>query len=102
MARAVHVKLIQPAVTRANTEFSVTPPTDATEMFKIGKAARETGNPSLWNRVVAHVQANPYQSESDVAGAIHPGGSNPANDRQVLLLMLLIEHIQPDDILVLP
>lgn len=102
MARAIHISLVQPAVDRANTEFGVDPPTDATEVFRVGKTARETGTPSIWEQVINHVQANPYQTESDVAAAVHPTGSNPQNDRQVLLLMLLIEHIQPDDILVLP
>lgn len=89
MARAFSHDRLQDMVDRAANEFSVT--TDVAEVANVIVQARTTGNPSIWNQIITFVENNPYSTESEIAAGTV--GSNPDNDRQILILLIVLDAI---------
>lgn len=90
MVRFFHVDDVNPIVTLANTHYGVTPAADTDQVVQIYKAARANNN-AIWNQILTFVNDNPGATESEIAaGTI---GSDPAKDRQVLILLAIMDHL---------
>lgn len=88
MVRFFHKDDIQPIADIANNRFEVSPVTDADEVATVYRQARDSGN---WDLIITFVNDNPGTTESDIAAATI--GSSPANDRLVLILMAILDHL---------
>lgn len=90
MVRFVHVNDVTPIVSIANSDYSVSPVTDADEVVSIYKAAR-ANNSAIWNQILTYVDDNPFDNQSEIAaGTI---GSDATKDRQVLILLAVMDHL---------
>ena len=90
MVRFFHVNDVQPIVEIANAQYGVTPQATVEEAVAIYKAARANNN-AIWDQIMAFVDDNPGSTESEIAaGTI---GSDPTKDRQVLILLAIMDHM---------
>lgn len=87
MVRFWHIDDVGPIVTLANS-YGISPDTDAAEVVSTYGLARSSGN---WGTIQNYVNDNPGSDESEIAGATI--GSNPTNDRLVLILMAIFETL---------
>lgn len=90
MVRFFHVNDVQPIVSIANNDYGVSPDTTVDEVVTIFKAARNN-NSAIWNQVMTYVDDHPGETESEIAaGTI---GSDPTKDRQILILLAIMDHL---------